>query len=77
MLLRHKLKSGSMVELISEYIEMFSSVASLVFDLGPYLMYLKNTPDAQKLTNQLQGYVDEQKDPMRKTRLLLNLRKLE
>ena len=48
MLLRHKVLNvskqdavGVFDELLKTYIAQFREVASLVFDLGPYLMYYK------------------------------------
>ncbi len=67
--------------LISQYCEVFISVATLVFDLAPYLEYLpefKNQEKNSQIRNLFSTEADNAgDDQIRRARILLNKAKLE
>ena len=69
--------------LVEEYCEQFRQVASLTFDLGPYLYYLDDFTRQEKSEEKsklLQSFTDaweKQTDASRRVRIYLNQVKLE
>ena len=67
-----------LVELLLNYSSMFRELASLIFDLGPYLHYIKGTANAKVFVQAFMQYGDDPSTaPERRCRILLNLRKIE
>ena len=78
-----KQKNGLFEPLIKEYCQQFRQVASLTFDLGPFLFYLSdyNAPsDGYQRSSLLEAFIEDganQSEPLRKLRVRLNQLKLE
>jgi len=81
LLIRHKLnlKSGSKIDsldLLVDYVTQFKEVASLVFDMGVYLINLPQA-SADKLISLYEEFLAVEKDDLRICRLKLNKFKLK
>ena len=72
----HELFSG----LILKYCQIFASVQSLVFDLGPYLGYLNETGEESsavlKVFTDAVAEIGEAGDKGRRARVLINMTKM-
>lgn len=74
LLIRHKLPSKpDRSALLTQYITMFKEVASLVFDIGVYLV---GTTQAQSFIALFDGFISNETNETRKVRLQLNKYKL-